>query len=136
MAVRQASAMPRTGAPPTIGETPTTVVSRSASAMPGTCRTVPMLTTGLLGGSTTTSAAPIASSTPGAGVACSAPTATTAEAGSPARWRTHHSWKWITRSPPSVRTRTWVSTRSSLIGSRRAPGCQRAHRASVTCDSG
>ena len=53
----------------------------SASRMPGTCRTVPMLTTGLLGGSTTTSAAAIASRTPGAGAACSAPTRTSAVRG-------------------------------------------------------
>ena len=38
--------------------------------------------------------------------------------------RTHHSWKWIARFSPSsgsVMT-TWVSLRSSLAGSSRAPG--------------
>src|ERR1022692_3426676 len=73
MAVRQASAMPRTGAPPMIGETPTTVLALTASAMPGTARMMPMLTTGFDGGSRTKSAASIASSTPGAGFAPAAP---------------------------------------------------------------
>ncbi len=64
------SAMPRTGAPPTIGDSPTTgaAVSRTAASMPGTARIVPMLTTGLDGGSSTTSAVAIASSTPGTGL--------------------------------------------------------------------
>ena len=56
-----------------IGETPTTVFARTASAMPGTARMVPMLTTGLDGGNRTTSASVTASSTPGAGLASSAP---------------------------------------------------------------
>ena len=31
---------------------------------------------------------------------------------------------------------TWVSTRSSVIGSSGTPGCQRRHSASVTWESG
>jgi hypothetical protein len=95
IAVRQASAMPRTGAPPTMGETPTTgaAVARSASRTPATCRIVPTETTGFDGGSSTTSASEIASSTPGPGFATSTPTSGNASAGSEARCRTHHSWK-------------------------------------------
>src|SRR5262249_16256411 len=81
MAARHLSAMPRTGAPPMIGETPTTVFARTAAAMPGTARMVPTLTTGLDGGNRTTSASPMASSTPGAGAASSAPARTKPSAG-------------------------------------------------------
>ena len=98
MAARQSSAMPRTGAPPMIGETPTTVFARTASAMPGTARMVPMLTTGLDGGNRTKSASPMASSTPGAGAASSAPARTIPAAGTAACSRTHHSWKWTVRA--------------------------------------
>ena len=59
-----------------IGETPTTALAATAALMPGTARMVPMLTTGLDGGNSTTSAASMASSTPGAGRARSAPDAT------------------------------------------------------------
>ena len=105
---------------------------------PGTASTVPTLTTGFDGASSTTSAAAIASSTPGAGFASSAPTGTIECAGSAARWRIHHSWKWIARRSPASgsSTTTWVSTRSSDIGSSVTPGCQRAHSASVTAESG
>src|SRR3712207_8198144 len=53
IACRHASPMPRTGAPPMMGETPTTGarVPRIASRIPGTDRMVPIDTTGLLGGS-------------------------------------------------------------------------------------
>ena len=72
--------MPRTTAPPTIGETPTTRprVARSASRMPGTPRIVPIDTTGLDGASRTASAVANASTTPGAGRAASTPTCTKA----------------------------------------------------------
>ncbi len=40
------------------------------------------------------------------------------------------------RSPSGSVTTTWVSLRSSLAGSSRAPGAQRAHSASVTCEGG
>ena len=66
--------MPRTGAPPMIPETPTTVFAETAALMPGTARIGPMDTTGLEGGNSTKSASAIASSTPGAGAAASAPT--------------------------------------------------------------
>ncbi len=135
--------MPRTGAPPTMGETATTGagVRRSASAMPSMRRMVPIETTGLLGGSSTTSASRIASRTPGPGFAVSLPTRTNPYAGSSARYRIHHSWKWMAvRSgvpsgvvaPVGSSTTTCVSARSSDIGSRRTRGCQRSHRAAVT----
>ena len=149
--------MPRTGAPPMIGETPTTVLARTAPAIPGTARMAPTLTTGLDGGSSTQSAAAIASSTPGAGAAVSAPVNVIAAAGTAACIRTHHSWKCTVRRPPpappapsaplvpsarpapsapSPASVTWVSTRSSVIGSRMTPGCHRSLSARVTADSG
>ena len=128
-----------------MGERPTTGagVERTASRMPGTPRMVPTDTTGLDGGSTTRSASPMASSTPGAGVAASWPTASTVSAGTAARSRTQYSWKWTTRRPLALSgsaTATWVSTRSSVIGrSRTVSPCtgvsQRRQSASVTCDS-
>src|SRR5215510_10741607 len=128
--------MPRTGAPPMIGDTPTTVLARIASAIPGTARMVPMLTTGLDGGSRTTSASVMAASTPGAGAASAAPSNTKPVAGTCAPIRTHHSWKCTVRSPSSPASTTWVSTRSSDIGSSRTPGCHRWHSTAVAADSG
>ena len=130
--------MPRTGARPMIGESPTTGagVSRSASRMPGTARIVPMLTTGLLGASSTTSASAIDSGTPGAGLASSRPIWTKPCAGSAAWCLIHHSWKWIALRAPSSSTTTCVSQRWSDIGSIRTPGCHRAHSAAVTSESG
>ncbi len=121
-----------------MGERPTTgtPASAMASRMPGTARMVPMLTTGLDGGKRTTSASASASSTPGAGLDCSAPTGTTASASTEARSRTQYSWKWTARRSPSRSTATWVSTRSSVIGSSRTPGCHRSQSASVTAESG
>ena len=127
-----------------MGERPTTgaEVARTASRMPGTPRIVPTDTTGLDGGRITRSASAIASSTPGAGVAASWPTTSTASAGTAARRRTQYSWKWITDRPLGLSgsaTAMCVSTRSSLIGSsERLPPwsgvSQRRHSASVTCD--
>ena len=134
--------MPRTGAPPMIGDTPTTVFWRTASAIPGTARMVPMLTTGLDGGSRTASAAAIASRTPGAGVAACAPVTTMSAAGTAACSRTHHSWKCTVRWPvagraggPSCRI-TWVSTGSSDMGMSVTPGCHRWQSAAVAADRG
>ena len=59
--------------------------------LPGTDRIVPMLTTGLDGGNSTKSASAMASSTPGAGTAPSAPLAVMASAGAAACIMTHHS---------------------------------------------
>ncbi len=95
-----------------------------------------METTGLDGGNSTMSAPAIASRTPGAGLACSAPTGTTASAGTEARSRTQYSWKWIALRSPSSSTATCVSTRSSVIGMSFTPGFQRSHSASVTALSG
>ena len=92
-----------------------------------------MLTTGFDGGNTITSAAPIASSTPGAGAACAAPTAMMSAAGVRACIRTHHSWKCTVRWSSST---TCVSIGSSDIGSSRTPGRHRSHRTCVTADSG
>ena len=66
---------PLTGAPPTIGLTPTTRRARraSASTMPGTARIGPTEVTGFDGHTTTRSASASASSTPGAGRAPAAP---------------------------------------------------------------
>ncbi len=95
-----------------------------------------MLTTGLLGATSSTSAPAIASVTPGAGFADSAPTKTNRWVGTCARYRTHHSWKWIARWPPSRSATACVSRRSSVAGSRRTPGCQRVASAWVTWCSG
>ncbi len=126
--------MPRTGAPPMIGESPTTGAEAAATAsrMPGTARMVPIETTGLDGGKRMTSASARASSTPGAGLAVSAPTGTIASASTAACSLTQYSWKWMARVPCSSVIRTWVSIRSSLIGSSRTPGCPRTQSASVT----
>src|SRR4051794_8757396 len=117
-----------------MGDSPTTGagVVRTASPMPGTDRIAPMLTTGLLGGSSTTSASWIASTTPGAGLAAGAPLRTMSVAATPACSRTHHSWKCTVRPSASV---TCVSTRSSVAGSSRTPGCHRSHNRAVTSDS-
>ncbi len=130
--------MPRTGAPPMIGDTPTTGAEHDTNAdrIPGTDRIAPIDTTGFDGGSSTTSAAAMASSTPGPGFASSAPTNTIDCAGTSACSRTHHSWKWIAFGPSPRSTTTCVSTRSSLIGNSSTPGFHRAHSAAVTADSG
>ena len=84
----------------------------------------------------------IASSTPGAGVAASIPTWTTASASGSACSRTQYSWKCTARRPdgsPGRRSTTWVSTRSSVIGTSRSRGSwasQRLHSAAVTSESG
>src|SRR3954468_22814931 len=95
MAARQASAWPRTGAPPTIGDTPITGAWAAASAgrIPGTLRIVPIETTGLDGAIRIRSASPIAASTPGPGVVDSAPIGVIDNAGNVAWYRIHHSWK-------------------------------------------
>ena len=138
--------MPRTWLPPMMGERPTTgaCVATSASRTRGTPRMVPTETTGLDGGSRTRSASVIASITPGAGVDSSSPTTTTASAGTSARSRTQYSWKCTTRRPlgdSGSAIATWVSTRSSVIGSRRTlppktGESQRWQSASVTSESG
>src|ERR1039458_10128304 len=75
---------PLTAAPPTIGLTAAmrARLSRSASRIPGTARMGAMLVTGLLGASSTRSAARIASITPGAGSASDAPANRTDSTGS------------------------------------------------------
>ena len=88
-----------------------------------------MLTTGLDGGSSTQSASAIASSTPGAGDAASAPA--NDDLGGrdrgvqpdPPLLEVHG----LPARRPSARSVTWVSTRSSVIGSSVTPGCQRSH---------
>ncbi len=97
---------------------------------------VPTDTTGFDGGKTMTSASAMASRTPGAGLACSAPTGTTACAATEARIFTQYSWKCTALLSPSTSTATCVSTRSSDIGISRTPGFHLAHRASVTALSG
>ena len=128
-----------------MGERPTTgaVVATIASRTRGTPRIVPTETTGLDGGSTTRSASVIASMTPGAGVASSSPTTTTASAGTSARSLIQYSWKCTTRRPLGdvgrSATAMWVSTRSSVIGQQPDPGDGDSHRrqsASVTSESG
>ena len=96
-----------------------------------------MLTTGLLGASSTTSAPASASSTPAAGLADSAPTKTNRRAGSFAAVAYPPFLEVdgpLARRPTS--TTTWVSIRSSVAGSSRMPGCQRAQSAAVTAESG
>ncbi len=110
--------------------------------MAGTSTIVWMLTTGFDGATSTTSASAIAASAAGHAVACSRPTEANECAGRDARWRTHHSWKWIARRAGGSSallgssTTTWVSIRSSLAGMSSTPGDQRAHSAAVTCESG
>ena len=69
------SAIPASGAPPTIGETPTTGPRRAATASrtPGSARIGAIETTGFDGQINRTSASAIASRIPGAGLACSIP---------------------------------------------------------------
>ena len=88
-----------------MGDTPTTFagVAASAARMPGTASTVPTLTTGLDGAISTMSASAIAASTPGPGVAFSAPIGVIAWAGRAAWYRIHHSWKCRATRPGSVR---------------------------------
>ena len=136
---RQRSAMPRTGAPPMIGDTPTTGAGpfATASRRPGTASTGAMLTTGLLGATSTTSAAGD---------------------------RLQHTRRRVWRSPRR-RTRTGASARRPGAvpttpgsgcarrpavdvdhdvglqpvvggGQQSTPGCQRSHSASVTAESG
>ncbi len=91
-----------------------------------------MLTTGLDGGRMITSAPAMASSTPGAGDASAAPANTKPAAGTCAPIRTHHSWKCTVCPPSSPASTTWVSTRSSDIGSSRTPGRQRWQSTAVS----
>ncbi len=124
-----------------MGETPTTgaEVRRIASRTPGTPRMVPTETTGLDGGSTTRSVSVSASITPGPGEQSSSPTTRTVSAGTSACSRTQYSWKCTTRRPlgsSGSAIATWVSTRSSVIGSSATPGCHRRHSASVTRERG
>ena len=137
--------MPRTWSSPMIPETPTTgaLVETSASRTPGTPRMVPTETTGLDGGTSTRSVSVIASRTPGPGLASSRPIGTTPWAGTAAWWRTQYSWKCTARRSPvsGSSTTTWVSTRSSVIGSSSTPpprtgASQRWHSAAVTALSG
>ena len=118
--------MPRTWSSPMIPETPTTgaAVSARASRIRAHRGSCPTETTGLDGGTITTSASAIASSTPGPGFGSSMPIGTTAWAGTVAWWRIQYSWKCTAlRSPVSGSSMTtWVSTRSSVIGSRSTPG--------------
>ena len=74
-----------------------------------------MDTTGLDGGNRTKSASAIASRTPGAGAAPSAPTGVIASAGTAACSRTHHSWKWIS-SPAHLHARL-----DPVVGHRQQP---------------
>src|SRR3989442_561441 len=110
----RARAAPLTAAPPTMGLTPTTDarVAPRASATPGTARIEPTEVTGLEGQTTTRSASRIASSTPGAGRARSAPSYSTPTTSTWHLSRTKYSWK---PSRPSG-VRIVVRTASSLIG--------------------
>jgi hypothetical protein len=102
----------------------------------------PIETTGLLGATSTRSAAASAPSTAGVGRASSIPTRTTSSASGTACNRTQYSWKCTARRPDgssSAGMTMWVSTRSSLIGSSRSRGSsasQRAARAWVTSVNG
>ena len=127
MAVRQASAMPCTGASPMMGETPTTVLAATACGYlrdgkdradaDHRVRWRQQHEVGRLDGGQHTRRRP----------AVSAPKATICWAGTAARSRTHHSWKCTERGPDPSSITTWVSTRSSVIGRRITPGCHRSH---------
>ena len=126
--------MPRTGAPPTIGETPTirAEADPSASRIPGTERMVPIDTTGFDGATRIADADAIASRTPGAGRAAGAPARYTERTGSVAPRPTQYSWK-CTSSPLSRTMR--VSTGSSVIGRSRARSPNRRAMRAVASDN-
>ena len=115
--------MPASGAPPTIGEMPTVASRRPATVfpIPGTDRMGRSDAMGFDGQSTTTSAASMASSTPGAGRAASTPWYRIALTSSRARRFTQYSWKCRSSCSPSATTVTRVATGSSLIGMMREP---------------
>ena len=108
-----------------MGDRPTTgaAVSRSAARMPGTPRMVPTETTGLDGGRITRSAPVIASRTPGAGVDWSRPTndqllgRDLGVQAHPVLLEVHDA---LAAGLGGSAIATWVSTRSSVIGSRRS----------------
>ena len=119
-----------TGCPSTTGLTPTTGadVPRSAPRTPGTPRTMPSARTGSLGGSRTTSASRMASSTPGAAAARSRPATTKrATCGPPSSRRHCCTWTACWSSPSS--TTACVSTGTSLIGRTRTVSGTRRPRA-------
>ena len=131
---RSRSAGPFKAAPATIGDTATTESRRALNtlATPGTARIGPIDTTGFEGATTTISAEPRESSTPGAGLAVSAPSKRTESTTTEWRSFTKYSWKatsWVSSS------RSRVRTGSSLIGSRRTPSPQAREISAVTSDS-
>ena len=99
------------------GETPMTgaLVSRTASAMPGTCRMVPIDTTGLDGAMTTQSAS--VSNERSANAASSAPSNSTRDTATECRMPTKYSWN--DTILPSAARWTRVETRPSDMGTMR-----------------
>ena len=131
------SAGPFTAAPAISGLTATTRsrAATSASRTPGTARIGPIESTGLAGQITIVSAPSIASSTPGAGRAVSAPSNRTSSTGGSHRSRTNHSSIASSTTPDSVDAVIRVGTRSSVIGSRRQGSSHAAAISAVTADS-
>ena len=101
-----------------------------------------METTGLLGATRIRSAARWPPSPPERGGRTRGPTKVMSRAAGSACNRTQYSWKCTARRPPGACSSamvTWVSTRSSVIGSSRSCGSwasQRVVSAAVTSDSG
>ena len=125
--------MPRSGAPPTIGETPTTRGRRAAiaSRTPRTARMGATDATGFEGHSTIASASAIASSTPGAGSASAPPYRIAFTSSIPPR-STQYSWKWTWRSPRSASTISIsVGAGLSVMGRRRVRTPNRRHISDV-----
>ena len=110
-------------------------MAATAALMPGTARMVPMLTTGFDGGNSTTSAAPIASSTPGRGRGLRR-----ADRDDLRRGRLR-----VQAHPPLLEVNHVALGRPARRGFRPGrrtsaaaarPGCHRSHSTRVTADSG
>ncbi len=126
------AAGPLTTWPAMIGLMATRVarVASSAERTPGTARIGPMLTKGLLGARMTARASLMASSTPGAGAAESAPAKVTEWTSTSVRRRTMYSWNGNSPSGPVMR----VSIGSFDIGRMVTPSPQaRASSATTSC---
>ena len=122
-----------------MGET-ATVRSRAAvtaSRTSLTASTGSMEMSGFDGAMTTHSAWSIASSTPGPGLASSAPSKRMARTGTECCRCTKYSWKPISVGRPSSPSIvSMVRSRSSVAGSSTSPSPQPAVTSAVTCESG
>ena len=134
MRVSIRSSGPLTARPPIRGLTATQRARRDAiaSRIGETARIGPSETYGLLGANTIASASRIASSTPGAGRASSAPANETASTSSSCRLPTNHSWN--ENAPAGVVT--CVRSGSSVAGTMRLVTPAAVASLPVTAESG